>query len=69
MNDEQLSIEQAAAYLGMTVRNLRKHIYVIRDIKPDGLFGNKVLQFNRSTLDKYLAQTSEKHADNLVKKA
>lgn len=45
----------AAAYLGMTTRAVKWHIYVAGDLVPDGRAGDKHPCFTRDTLDTFQA--------------
>jgi len=48
-----LTTAEAAAYLGLTVRGLRYHIYTAGDLVPDRNVGGKLLFFSKETLDKF----------------
>ena len=45
----------AAAYLGMTVRALKWHVYAKRDLIPNGRAGDLHSCFTRETLDAFAA--------------
>ncbi len=45
----------AAAYLGMTERAVRWHVYARRDLTPDGRAGDLHPCFTRETLDAFAA--------------
>jgi len=49
------TIEQAAEYLGISVRLVRDHLYRVGDLKADERIGGKrsLLLFRRGTLDEF----------------
>lgn len=50
---DRLTLTEAAAYLGLTRRGIRYHVYTARDLVPDENVNGKMLFFNRETLDEF----------------
>ena len=44
------STAEAAEYLGISVQGLKHHIYVAKDLEPDGKIGRSLF-FTQATLD------------------
>lgn len=50
--DNLYSTREAAAYLDIKLATLKHHLYVAKDLLPDGVIG-KSLIFQRVTLDRF----------------
>lgn len=57
MSDRLMGINDAAEYLGLSVRTLKKHLYETGKLKADATIG-KTLVFRQSSLDKFKSQRS-----------
>ena len=50
-----LSLKQATNFLGLSTATVKYHLYVARDLRPDGRFGRS-LYFTCDSLDKFQAR-------------
>jgi predicted ArsR family transcriptional regulator len=53
LKKDGLRIGEAARYLKMSERAIRKHLYVVHDLEPDGYDQEGQLRFTRSNLDQF----------------
>lgn len=61
---EIYSTTGAARYLGLTPRQVRDHLYRIKDLAADGRLGSG-LYFRRTTLDAFLSARTQTSVNRL----